>query len=88
MVVGGARNLSLGSSYFQPSVLVGASTDMQLAREETFGPMASIIKCVAPAVLYLPLRSLVPILHWKPCKHLRSLVPMLCSRYKANGCVA
>jgi len=46
VVVGGARDPSLGGSFFQPSVLVGASTDMQLAYEETFGPVAPIFRCV------------------------------------------
>ena len=44
MVVGGGRALSLGDCFFQPSVLVGANTDMQLAHEETFGPVAPIIR--------------------------------------------
>ena len=44
MVVGGGRALSLGGCFFQPSVLVGANTDMQLAHEETFGPVAPIIR--------------------------------------------
>ena len=44
MVVGGGRALSLGNCFFQPSVLVGANTDMQLAHEETFGPVAPIIR--------------------------------------------
>ena len=54
MVVGGTRDLSLGSTYFQPSVLVRANTDMQLAHEETFGPVAPIIKCVGVAVATVP----------------------------------
>lgn len=45
VVVGGGRALSLGNCFFQPSVLVGANTDMQLAHEETFGPVAPIIRC-------------------------------------------
>ena len=44
VVVGGGRALSLGDCFFQPSVLVGANTDMQLAHEETFGPVAPIIR--------------------------------------------
>ena len=44
VVVGGGRALSLGGCFFQPSVLVGANTDMQLAHEETFGPVAPIIR--------------------------------------------
>ena len=47
VVVGGARDPSLGGSFFQPSVLVGASTNMQLAHEETFGPVAPVFRCVS-----------------------------------------
>lgn len=86
MVVGGTRNLSLGSSYFHPSVLVGANTDMQLAHEETFGPMAPIIKCVAPAVLCRPLCSLVPtLLHWNQAS--KASLP-LCAGNQASICIA
>jgi len=85
IVVGGTRNLSLGSSYFQPSVLVGANTDMQLAHEETFGPIAPIIQCVAPAVLYRSLCSLVPTLHWNQTS-VASLP--LCAGNQASICIA
>lgn len=85
MVVGGTRNLSLGSSYFHPSVLVGANTDMQLAHEETFGPMAPIIKCVAPAVLCRPLCSLIPTLHWNQASV--ASLPR-CAGNQASICIA
>ena len=43
-LVGGARNDDLGPCYYRPSLLVGASTEMTLAHEETFGPIAPVIK--------------------------------------------
>jgi succinate-semialdehyde dehydrogenase / glutarate-semialdehyde dehydrogenase len=33
-----------GTNFFNPTVLVGATTDMLLAQEETFGPLAPIFK--------------------------------------------
>jgi len=41
LVVGGARH-ALGGSFFQPTVLADCSTDMLVAHEETFGPVASV----------------------------------------------
>jgi succinate-semialdehyde dehydrogenase/glutarate-semialdehyde dehydrogenase len=43
-IVGGARNDDLGPCYYCPSLLVGASTEMRLAHEETFGSIAPVIK--------------------------------------------
>ena len=43
-LVGGTRNIDLGPCYYRPSLLVGASTEMILAHEETFGPIAPVIK--------------------------------------------
>ena len=43
-IVGGARNDDLGPCYYCPSLLVGANTEMTLAHEETFGPIAPVIK--------------------------------------------
>ena len=43
-IVGGARNDDLGPCYYRPSLLVGANTEMTLAHEETFGPIAPVIK--------------------------------------------
>ena len=42
-VVGGKQH-ALGGTFFQPTVLVGATRDMLLAREETFGPVAPVFK--------------------------------------------
>lgn len=46
-IVGGARNSDLGPCYYRPSLLVGGTIDMKLAHEETFGPIAPIIKYVS-----------------------------------------
>ena len=40
---GGARH-ALGGSFFQPTVLANAHADMQICREETFGPVAPVIR--------------------------------------------
>jgi succinate-semialdehyde dehydrogenase/glutarate-semialdehyde dehydrogenase len=34
----------LGANFFQPTVITGMTTDMQLANEETFGPVAGLFK--------------------------------------------
>jgi succinate-semialdehyde dehydrogenase/glutarate-semialdehyde dehydrogenase len=41
LVAGGHRH-PLGHSFFEPTILSGCTTDMALASEETFGPLASI----------------------------------------------
>jgi len=41
LVLGGRRH-ALGGTFFEPTVLVNCSTDMLVAHEETFGPVASI----------------------------------------------
>lgn len=43
VVTGGARH-SLGGTFFQPTVLAGATAAMKIAREETFGPVAPIFR--------------------------------------------
>lgn len=43
LLVGGARH-SLGGTFFQPTVLVGVTPDMRAAREETFGPVAPLLR--------------------------------------------
>lgn len=43
VVVGGKRS-DLGHSFFEPTVLSGVTADMKIAREETFGPLAGIIR--------------------------------------------
>jgi succinate-semialdehyde dehydrogenase/glutarate-semialdehyde dehydrogenase len=43
VAVGGRRH-SLGGSFFEPTVLTGATPDMAVAREETFGPLAPLFR--------------------------------------------
>jgi succinate-semialdehyde dehydrogenase / glutarate-semialdehyde dehydrogenase len=41
IVLGGKRH-ELGGTFFQPTILTGVTTDMKVAREETFGPVAPL----------------------------------------------
>ncbi len=43
MLIGGKRH-EKGGTFFEPTVIVDATTDMQLFVEETFGPMAPLIR--------------------------------------------
>jgi succinate-semialdehyde dehydrogenase/glutarate-semialdehyde dehydrogenase len=43
VVLGGQRH-ALGGSYFQPTILVEATPQMAVAREETFGPVAPLFR--------------------------------------------
>lgn len=43
VATGGARS-SLGSSFFEPTVLTGVTAAMAVAREETFGPLAPVFR--------------------------------------------
>ncbi len=43
VAVGGKRH-TLGGTFFQPTLLTGVSTDMQMAHEETFGPVAPLFR--------------------------------------------
>jgi succinate-semialdehyde dehydrogenase / glutarate-semialdehyde dehydrogenase len=43
VVIGGKKH-ALGGSYYEPTVISGASKDMLAFREETFGPLAPIFK--------------------------------------------
>lgn len=43
LVVGGARH-ALGRTFFEPTLLTGATSAMTLAREETFGPVAAVFE--------------------------------------------
>ncbi len=43
VAIGGARH-ELGGTFFQPTVLTGVTRDMQVANDETFGPMAPLFK--------------------------------------------
>jgi succinate-semialdehyde dehydrogenase / glutarate-semialdehyde dehydrogenase len=42
-IVGGKRH-ALGGRFFEPTILTGATTEMLLAREETFGPVAPLFR--------------------------------------------
>lgn len=41
LLTGGERH-GLGGTFFQPTVISGCTTDMAVAREETFGPLAAV----------------------------------------------
>ncbi len=43
VAIGGGRH-ELGGTFFQPTVLTNVTTDMQVANDETFGPMAPLFK--------------------------------------------
>ncbi len=43
LVTGGARH-ALGGTFFQPTVLTGATREMLVSREETFGPLAPLYR--------------------------------------------
>jgi succinate-semialdehyde dehydrogenase / glutarate-semialdehyde dehydrogenase len=42
-LTGGQRH-SLGGTFYQPTVLTGVTAEMRLAREETFGPVAGLMR--------------------------------------------
>ena len=44
VLVGGRRAEEIGPNFFKPSVLTGVNTDMRIAHEETFGPVAAMVK--------------------------------------------
>lgn len=43
-LVGGARHAANGGRYFAPTVLADVTSDMQIMREETFGPVLPVMK--------------------------------------------
>ena len=43
-VLTGGKRHRLGGSFFEPTVITHASSDMLVAREETFGPLAPLFK--------------------------------------------
>lgn len=43
-VIMGGNPHALGGTYFEPTVLTGVTTEMAVAREETFGPLAPLFK--------------------------------------------
>ena len=48
-VVQGGRRHALGGNFFEPTVLVGCRAEMDLAGEETFGPVAPIFRFASDA---------------------------------------
>lgn len=44
VVVGGSRNESLGKLFFTPTVLSETTTEMLVSQDETFGPVASVMR--------------------------------------------
>ena len=43
MLAGGKRH-ALGGTFYEPTVLTGVTPGMQIFREETFGPVAPLIR--------------------------------------------
>lgn len=43
IAIGGQRH-KLGGTYFEPTVITGVTSDMQISSEETFGPLAPLFK--------------------------------------------
>lgn len=44
VIIGGQKMPELGDNFFQPTIITGMTTDMALASEETFGPVAGLFK--------------------------------------------
>jgi acyl-CoA reductase-like NAD-dependent aldehyde dehydrogenase len=44
VLTGGSRNRELGDLFFQPTVLTQTNGEMQVMREETFGPVMTIVR--------------------------------------------
>ena len=45
----GGRRHSLGRTFYEPTVITGATSEMLLAHEETFGPIAAVFKFTSEA---------------------------------------
>lgn len=43
-VLTGGKQHALGGTYFEPTIITGVTTDMKVATEETFGPLAPLFK--------------------------------------------
>ena len=43
-VILGGRRHALGGTFFEPTIIANATPDMQMAREETFGPVAPLFR--------------------------------------------
>ncbi len=44
VVRAGGKRHALGQSFFEPTIVTGATSDMKVAREETFGPLAPLFR--------------------------------------------
>jgi succinate-semialdehyde dehydrogenase/glutarate-semialdehyde dehydrogenase len=44
VLIGGQKLPDLGANFYQPTVIRDMTADMQLAQEETFGPVAGLFK--------------------------------------------
>ncbi len=44
VIMGGARDETLGELFYKPSLLVNTTTEMRLTREEIFGPVVPVMK--------------------------------------------
>src|SRR3546814_19868333 len=51
---GGQRLTDMGPNFYRPTVMTGASPDMKLFREETFGPVAPLFRFTAEAEVIRP----------------------------------
>jgi succinate-semialdehyde dehydrogenase/glutarate-semialdehyde dehydrogenase len=43
-IVSGGKRHALGGSFFEPTVIAGATTDMRFSKEEIFGPVAPVFR--------------------------------------------
>ena len=43
-VISGGTRSNIGGTFFHPTVITGVTSDMKVAREETFGPVAPLFK--------------------------------------------
>ncbi len=43
-LLAGGKPHALGQSFFEPTIIAGVTTDMKVAREETFGPLAPLFR--------------------------------------------
>jgi succinate-semialdehyde dehydrogenase/glutarate-semialdehyde dehydrogenase len=43
-IVAGGKRHALGGSFFEPTILTGVTSDMAVAKEETFGPLAPLFR--------------------------------------------
>ncbi|MGH8295698.1 MAG: NAD-dependent succinate-semialdehyde dehydrogenase [Steroidobacteraceae bacterium] len=48
-VITGGKRHALGGTFFEPTVLIGATAEMRIAREETFGPIAPLFRFATEA---------------------------------------